>query len=124
MQDLDLKIDRSTFNLIWKSLHAREDSLLKIVEEFGEDSDEGADSLNDIIALRLYKKELKELANGVPQRIIDEFTRISPIAWTHALFTGRYSFKKSGGNIDVEAMAKILEDHVKQHFWRDDEHES
>lgn len=65
MQDLDLRIDRSTFNLIWKSLHARENSLLKIVEEFGEDSDEGADSLNDIIALRLYKKELKEQAEKV-----------------------------------------------------------
>ena len=65
MQDLDLKIDRSTFNLIWKSLHTREERLLKIVEEYGEDSDEGADSLNDIIALRLYKKELKEQAEKV-----------------------------------------------------------
>lgn len=76
---------------------------------------------NSMILNSVYQKMLD---NGVPQRIIDEFTRISPIAWTHALFTGRYSFKKSGGNIDVEAMAKILEDHVKQHFWRDDEHES
>lgn len=76
---------------------------------------------NSMILNSVYQKMLD---NGVPQRIIDEFTRISPIAWTHALFTGRYSFKKSGGNIDVEAMAKILEEHVKQHFWRDDEHES
>jgi TnpA family transposase len=75
---------------------------------------------NSMILNSVYQKML---ANGVPQRIIDEFTRISPIAWTHALFTGRYSFKKGGGNIDVEAMAKIMEDHVKQHFWRDDEHE-
>ena len=62
----------------------------------------------------------KILANGASQKVIDEFTRISSIAWTHALFTGRYSFKKSGGKIDVEAMARILEEHVKQHFWRDD----
>ena len=65
MQELNLKIDRSTFNLIWKSLHAREDALLKIVDEHGEDSDEGADSLDDIVALRLYKNELKEQAEKV-----------------------------------------------------------
>ncbi len=28
------------------------------------------------------------LPNGVSQGGIDEFTRISPIAWTHTLFTG------------------------------------
>ncbi len=59
----------------------------------------------------------KMLANGVSQEIIDDFTRISPIAWTHTLFTGRYNFKKNNEKIDVEAMARILEDHVKQHFW-------
>jgi hypothetical protein len=60
------------------------------------------------------------LANGVSQEIIDEFSRISPIAWTHTLLTGRYSFKKIGGKIDVEAIARILENHLKQHFWKDD----
>ncbi|MGH1487338.1 MAG: hypothetical protein ACRBCI_14080 [Cellvibrionaceae bacterium] len=65
MQALELKVDRSTFNLLWKSLHARESILLKTVEEYGEDSDEGADTLNDIVALRLYQKELKEQAEKV-----------------------------------------------------------
>jgi len=60
---------------------------------------------------------LKMRADGVAQDIIDEFIRVSPIAWTHTLFTGRYSFKNSDGNIDVEAMAKIMEDHLKRHFW-------
>ena len=60
----------------------------------------------------------KMLANGASQKAIDEFIRVSPIAWTHMLFTGRYSFKKSNGKIDVEAMAQILEKHVKQLFWR------
>ncbi len=59
-RELDLKIDRATFTLLWKSLHAREDALLQVVEQHGEDSDEGADALNDIVALRLYKNELKE----------------------------------------------------------------
>lgn len=71
---------------------------------------------NSMILNAVY---VKMITSGVDQKIIDEFTRISPIAWTHTLFTGRYSFKKSNGNIDVEAMAKILEDHLKQHFWCD-----
>lgn len=65
MKVLELKIDRSTFNLLWKSLHAREEALLRKVQKYGEDSDEGADALNDIIALRLYKKELREEAESV-----------------------------------------------------------
>jgi hypothetical protein len=69
---------------------------------------------NSMILNTVYQKML---SNGVAQEIIDEFTRISPIAWTHTLFTGRYSFKKNNGNIDVEAMARIMEDHLKQHFW-------
>jgi len=71
---------------------------------------------NSMILNSVYEKML---ANGMSQEIFDEFTRISPIAWTHTLFTGRYSFKKSNGKIDVEAMAKILEDHLKQLFWAD-----
>ena len=65
MRTLTLNIDRSTFTLLWKSLHAHEDALLATVDEYGEDSDEGADALNDIVALRLYKKELKEQAETV-----------------------------------------------------------
>ncbi len=60
MQELDLKIDSSTFNLLWRSLNARENELLSIVEKHGEDSDEGADALNDIVVLRLYKDALEE----------------------------------------------------------------
>ncbi|PHM69990.1 Tn3 family transposase [Xenorhabdus kozodoii] len=72
---------------------------------------------NSMILNAVYQKML---VNDVSQEIIDEFTRISPIAWTHTLFTGRYNFKRNNGKIDVEAMARILESHLKQHFWRDD----
>ncbi|WP_444957617.1 hypothetical protein [Microbulbifer sp. ZKSA002] len=65
MRELELKINRSTFILLWRSLHARENELLNIVEEFGEESDEGCDALNDIIALRLYKDGLQEKAKDV-----------------------------------------------------------
>lgn len=68
MRELELKVDRSTFSLLWMSLHARENELLNRVEQFGEDSDEGADALNDIVALRLYKRELK----GLAEKIFDE----------------------------------------------------
>jgi hypothetical protein len=59
----------------------------------------------------------KMLEAGVEKRIINEFARISPIAWAHILFTGRYSFYKSNGDIDVDKMARVLEIHLKQHFW-------
>ncbi|EDD8833806.1 Tn3 family transposase [Salmonella enterica subsp. enterica serovar Mikawasima] len=70
---------------------------------------------NSMILNAVYEKML---ANGVTQEIIDGFMRISPIAWTHTLFTGRYNFKRNNGKIDVEAMARILESHLKQHFER------
>ncbi len=65
MKLLNLPLNQSTFNLIWRSLHAREKELLSIVEKFGDESDEGADALNDIVALRLYIDELKEQAEKV-----------------------------------------------------------
>lgn len=70
---------------------------------------------NTIILNTLYEKMLKE---GVHQKIIEEFARISPIAWGHIVFTGKYNFKKSKGNIDVEAMVSTLEKHLKRHFWK------
>ena len=66
---------------------------------------------NSVVLNAVYEKMLK---NGVAPEIIEEFARVSPIAWTHLLFTGRYSFKKNSGNIDIEAMAKMLE----HSFWR------
>jgi hypothetical protein len=38
-------------------------------------------------------------------------------SWVHILFTGRYSFKKSNGNINIAAMAHWLEMHLKQFLW-------
>lgn len=40
-----------------------------------------------------------------------------PIAWFYISFPGKYSFRKSNGVIDVDAMANELEEHLKQHFW-------
>ena len=41
----------------------------------------------------------------------------SAIAWAHIAFTGKYRFKKSNGEIDIEAMVEALEKHLKQHFF-------
>jgi len=70
---------------------------------------------NSIILNTIYEKMLKE---GVNQEIIDKFARISPIAWVHIAFTGKYNFKKNDGEIDMDAMVNALEKHLKQHFWK------
>ena len=70
---------------------------------------------NAIILNAIYEKMLKE---GVSPAIIEEFARISPIAWVHIAFTGKYNFKKSNGDIDLEAMVRTLEKHLKRHFWK------
>lgn len=70
---------------------------------------------NAIILNTVYERML---AAGTSQAIIDEFARISPIAWSHIAFTGKYNFRKSNGDIDVDAMANELEEHLKRHFWK------
>lgn len=69
---------------------------------------------NAIILNTVYERML---ADGVSQAIIDEFARVSPIAWSHIAFTGKYNFKKSNGDIDVDAMVNALEKHLKRYFW-------
>lgn len=68
-----------------------------------------------IILNTIYEKMLKE---GVSQTIMDNFLRISPIAWAYIIFTGKYNFRKSDGRIDLDAMVDALEKHLKQHFWK------
>jgi hypothetical protein len=58
------------------------------------------------------------LKEGVTPDIIKEFARISPIAWSHLLFTGRYHFRKKNEGIDIEAMVHILEQQLKQKLWK------
>ncbi len=70
---------------------------------------------NAIILNAIYERMV---AAGTSQAIIDEFARISPIAWSHIVFTGKYNFRKSNGNIDMDAMVNALEKHLKQHFWK------
>lgn len=71
---------------------------------------------NSMILNAVYENMLKA---GVSEEIIAEFARISPIAWVHIAFTGKYNFKKSTGVIDIVALAHEIEKHIKQHFWKD-----
>lgn len=71
---------------------------------------------NSLILNKVYEKML---ADGVDQEIINEFLRISPIAWVHILFTGQYNFKKGNGDIDLDIMSNALVKHLKQHFWKE-----
>lgn len=71
---------------------------------------------NSMILNAVYENMLKASVN---EEIIVEFARISPIAWVHISFTGKYSFKKSTGVIDIVALAHEIEKYIKQHFWKD-----
>ena len=51
---------------------------------------------NAVILNAVYEKMVAE---GVSEKILVEFARISPIAWHHLFFTGRYSFKKSSKTV-------------------------
>jgi len=70
---------------------------------------------NSIILNAVYEKMARE---GVAEDIMEEFARISPIAWIHMLFAGRYSIRKSRGDIDIKAMAEVLEQHLHEYFWK------
>ena len=77
-----------------------------------------ANSIIAYNAINLNTVYEKMLAEGVNQAIVNEFARISPIAWSHIAFTGKYNFKKSNGDIDVNAMVSELEKHLKRNFWK------
>jgi hypothetical protein len=59
-----LLTDEKYFNLIWRALHEREQSLISEIEFAGAESDNAALTANDLIYLRLCKKELAETARA------------------------------------------------------------
>ncbi|MDE1475923.1 hypothetical protein [Xenorhabdus bovienii] len=59
------------------------------------------------------------VSESIPKEIRDKFVRILPIAWQQLFFTGRYNFKKASKNaIDISALADLLEQHLRQVFWK------
>ena len=62
MRSFTLQIDEKYFNLLWRSVVARENELLNKLSKEEEESDETALISNDIVYLRLAKKDLQEKA--------------------------------------------------------------
>jgi len=56
---IELPVTEANFSLIWNALHDREQRLLRVIEYYGEDSDEAALAANDLVGLRLYMKGLR-----------------------------------------------------------------
>jgi len=53
----------------------------------------------------IYEKMLRD---KVPQETIERFAKISPIAWAHISFTGKYNFRKSNGRIDFDEIISVM----------------
>ena len=68
---------------------------------------------NATILNALYKKMLE---NNVSEEVIERFARISPIAWSHLSFTGKYNFKKNSGQINFEEIVSMLEKQLKEYI--------
>jgi hypothetical protein len=58
------------------------------------------------------------ITEKAPQSVINEFIRISPIAWFYITFTGRYNFKKNTGKIDLQEILNTLEAKVSTTLWK------
>ena len=56
------------------------------------------------------------IAMGATKAVIDNFIRISPVAWEHISFTGRYNFTKDNSIVDLEKIVGLLEEKLNQNF--------
>jgi len=72
---------------------------------------------NAIILNSIYIKMIKY---GASKEVLKEFSRISPIAWSHLVFTGRYNFVKNDGKIDIALLVKKLEEAWHKRFHTDE----
>ena len=61
---------------------------------------------NAILLDRLYNKLCLKHGEKVAKRVI---AKISPVAWAHLSFTGRYKFKNKQYNLHLEEMLAVLE---------------
>ena len=70
---------------------------------------------NSTLLNTIYQKMIAEKA---PQSVINEFIRISSIAWFYITFTGRYNFKKNNGKIDLQEILNTLETKIRTSLWK------
>jgi len=65
MRELTLTLNDGAFRLIWHALRDREEKLLRITERGDSASDEAALAGNDLVYLRMWRKNLEEKARAV-----------------------------------------------------------
>lgn len=70
---------------------------------------------NSTLLNPIYKKMIDEKA---PQSVINEFLRISPIAWCYLTFTGKYSFKKNNSKINLKEALSAIETKIRSTLWK------
>lgn len=64
MRSFHLEINEQNFNLLWRAIHDRENTLVDNLTQEEEDSDNAALLNNDLIYLRLYKNNLEKQARA------------------------------------------------------------
>ena len=55
---------------------------------------------------KLYQRLCATLGENKAKAIL---SKISPVAWQHIIFTGRYHFKDRKNEIDFDKLIKVLE---------------
>ena len=68
---------------------------------------------NCIILNAVYEKMIEE---GASSETLKEFAKISPIAWSHLLFEGRYNFIQDSMDINIALMAEELKKFIDKYF--------
>ena len=64
MRNFLLDVDEKMFNLLWRSITERESELIAEINSMADGSDEAALIGNDLVYLRLAKKELEDKAKS------------------------------------------------------------
>ena len=65
---------------------------------------------NAMVLDRLYQRLCVTVGDKKARMIM---AKISPIAWQHLIFTGRYHFKDQEGKIDLGALIAFLEEKLR-----------
>jgi hypothetical protein len=68
---------------------------------------------NAILLSNVYEELLNKLGVDKAKEIMN---RISPVAWQHINFTGRYKFAGKGEIPDIENLVKSLADKIEAYF--------
>ncbi|NQY65063.1 MAG: Tn3 family transposase [Alteromonadaceae bacterium] len=101
------KLIRNMFNGIFKgkriSNHSVSTQAVRLISN-------SVIAYNAIILNTLYERMLTSNAS---EKEIEKFLKISPMAWIHISFTGRYTFKNGKFEIDLASIMKILEKELK-----------